>query len=376
MGRPKKVILKSGKRSFRGQPKDVDKETLPWNRRTLPPAAVNGLGNCNKMYPSTVEHHFREYCPDEGSTYNPYSPTYVARQPHRETENLRSGPTTAYYSPYPHNYPNNKGSYFPESRPAYTVNSAVSPNQDISHLQCSREQLPRACYEYQSRPQVFDLVPQFTISNGKMIPLNKWASKENWTSVPGFESGSNSPREGSGSHDSVTGTHGSDSSYDVEDDLDVILTSIEQAKEMYCPCNSQAESWSSSDDDSSFNPNIYTVEPNRCLAKQPIHNPNYGSLPPRQDSGWRYFCDRGNRTEDSLGQTMILTQPLPHPTEGTQQSPDPNRATPASQGLSSQMYSSLLMAYNCNSYQDNSGDFHPRQGNVMVHANHCGEVYT
>ena len=231
------------------------------------------------------------------------------------------------------------------------------------------------------RPLVIDTHTHVTISERKYVSDTRMV-----VSDP-YDSGTDSPM-GTASNYSVVGTHGSDSNYDVENDLDVILTSIEeQANQEQSSDDQQVQNWISQNS----TPVKNELGPNDVIScKYSSQSPNgagtpgpSGPMTTRNDQYWHQYhgYNYGNGCS---------TYPEQYPSEdgfqnhhdqavGYQDSSPPQYhgdSSPAPQGLGSHMYNSLLMAYNCSNYQDNSliDYHHGRYNSVMPLTHSSGPV--
>lgn len=157
---------------------------------------------------------------------------------------------------------------------------------------------------------------------------------------------------------SVIGTHGSDTSYDLEDDLDVILTTIEHDQ---CQCCEVPNPWAQSD--AGIIKTELKTKPVEISCRHPTKVPDLPfcrsqTLVPAAEKSnqWSYVHDQPDPPfHGSIyahnNSSVAYSSNLTHPNVGQENT---------TQGLGSHMYNSLLMAYNCSGSHDSPppGDFY------------------
>ena len=243
----------------------------------------------------------------------------------------------------------------------------------IYHFSSSREQVPA-----DTRPLVIDTHTHVTISDRKYVSDTRMV-----VSDP-YDSGTNSPT-GTASNYSVVGTHGSESNYDVEEDLDVILTSTEEQANQEQSSDDQVQNWITQNSGAVKN-ELGLNDVISC--KYSSHSPNdtgtsapSGPMTTRDDQYWHqyhaYNYGNGCGTYPEQYPSADGFQNHHDQAVGYQDSTPPppqyhSDSSPAPQGLGSHMYNSLLMAYNCSNYQDNSPpiDYHHGRYNTMMPLTH------
>ena len=336
------------------------------------------LGNSYRsMYESKIN-SLHEYYSDTVSTYNtPY-------QGNKLNTNAFSPPVhqnSEFYNAYRNRTDGINGRSFEHIGNNNYLTTEGNPSKQYEAVRSASELPIYHSYRQQtladSRPLVIDTHTHVTISERKYVSDTRMV-----VSNP-YDSGTESPM-GTASNYSVVGTHGSESNYDTEEDLDVILTSIEeQANQEQSSDDQQVQNWISQNNAPVKNelcPNdvISCKRPNGSGTPVPS-----GQMTTRDEQYWHQYhgCNYG------IG---CSTYPEEYPrsdgfqnhhdqTVGCQDSSPPQYhgdSSPAPQGLSSHMYNSLLMAYNCSNYQDNSAiDYnHGRYNSAMPLTHSSGPV--
>ena len=363
MGRPKKIVAKTIKKTKKFEETVTTISTNDNNasrkysriqlQRNLESTYRNMYKNNNDRVESGNSH---EYYSNTMSTYNASS--YSTNKLKANTLNFSVPENTDYYNSY--NYNGNRPivDYHEESYLPFSANPAgyegTRTGQDVPVYYSSTRQ--HALQD--NRPLVIDTHTHVTISNYKVVSDTRMV-----VSDP-CGSGSESPA-GSESNDSVAGTHGSESNYDVEEDLDVILTSIQQSNEQQVQ-NNQNQNWQAQNTGIKTEFNISDVMPCRYPPQGQENTTNCRtSTVARDEQYWQPYQGYGYGTtsqyEDNFQSNSDQTVPY-H--EVDQYHTD---SSPTPLGLGSHMYNSLLMAYNCTNYQDNlASDYYHGRQNVMM----------
>ena len=370
MGRPKKIIAKTIKKTKKFEETvstvsidgNTDNGTRKYTRIQLQRNMENTYRN---MYENRDNNRL-----DLDNSRDYYSSSMSSA--HSTTS--YSGNKDAMNFSVPHNS-DYENSYNPNNRPlfGYHEETYLPLNPNSSRYEagcCSGQDVPmyysssRQHALSDNRPLVIDTHTHVTISNYKVVSDTRMV-----VSDP-HGSGSDSPT-GSESYNSVAGTHGSESNYDVEEDLDVILTSIEQSNPQQSQ-NNEIQNWQTQN-----NGGIKT-EFNSQDALQCRYSPQnqniHASTAGRDEQYWQSFNGYGYCTGpqyqdnfQSHGDQIVSYQ------ESGQYH---GESSPTPQGLGSHMYNSLLMAYNCSNYPDISTPdyYHGRQKAVMPLAQASGTV--